>query len=567
MPKRARELALPCAWIALDVDTLTPAAATALTAALVEWRGFGHASLSATPDNLKRRVVLECERVVELTEHKPVVAAVEAWLRERVGEGIEFDGAASGDVARVWYLPAQGAAAGVFVGEPIDVDRALADSKAHAEPEREHVQGDGPHVGEGGRNAMMTREGGKLRRIGLSTATIAAALHQINRRRCDPPLEDDEVETIARSIGKYAAEPDADNAKPEPGELLGTIYSGAALLETMATPTRWLVDGWVSEGASVLIGAHGGTGKSWLALQAAACLAAGQPFLGLATQCRRTLLYAAEDRADVLRWRLRSICAGLSIAPATLDENLIVIDQSRKPAELMGRDRYGALGFAPLFEVLADELGERQTDVLVIDSASDAFGGNEIARAEVRRYICEVQRLVPDAGAVLHVVHVDKAHRPRTRQRAGLLGPLLLGTTASANDGNSRAQPTRTRTAEGGKPTPPTRAACWSWRRTITDRPARSSRCASTRRPGLVADYARPLADSWTASSGAPPSATSCASCSRPKRPASQCTPPSAPTRTRTGGCKSRGSCRRDSRAARGARRYSTCCCVGAARG
>ncbi len=240
----------------------------------------------------------------------------------------------------------------------------------------------------------------------------------------------------------------------------------------------------------------------------------------------------------MLRWRLRSICAGLSIAPATLDENLIVIDQSRKPAELMGRDRYGALGFAPLFEVLADELGERQTDVLVIDSASDAFGGNEIARAEVRRYICEVQRLVPDAGAVLQAASRRQGARPRTRQRAGLLGLDCLAQTSVRQRWElSRPADEGTRTAEGGKPILPTRAACWSWRRTSRTGPGAELALRFDAEAGIfVADHPRPLADSGTASSGAPPSATSCASCSRPKRPASQCTPPSAPTRTRTGG-------------------------------
>ncbi len=162
----------------------------------------------------------------------------------------------------------------------------------------------------------------------------------------------------------------------------------------------------------MLMGAHGGAGKSWLALQVG-CVPrrrGGRSWASSRERQADVLLYAAEDRAEVLRWRLRCIVQALQIDPATLGDWLTLIDQSRLPAELVGPDRYGVFAFAPLFEVLADELRKRKADVLIIDSASDAFGGNEIARAEVRRYICEVQRLVPDDGAVVHVVHVDKAH-------------------------------------------------------------------------------------------------------------------------------------------------------------
>jgi Bifunctional DNA primase/polymerase, N-terminal/Primase C terminal 1 (PriCT-1) len=40
----------------------------------------------------------------------------------------------------------------------------------------------------GGRNEALTREAGKLRRLGLSTDTISAALQQVNLERCEPPL-------------------------------------------------------------------------------------------------------------------------------------------------------------------------------------------------------------------------------------------------------------------------------------------------------------------------------------------------------------------------------------------
>src|SRR5215471_3811566 len=145
------------------------------------------------------------------------------------------------------------------------------------------------------------------------------------------------------------------------------MYSAGQLLAGVPEPTQWIVDGWVSEGASVLLGAHGGTGKSLLALQLAACLAAGRRFLGLATHMQRVLFYSAEDPKARVQWRLQRICNKLGIAPQAIAEYLHVIDQTRLPAELIGRDRHGAFGFAPMFDALAATIREYGIEFLIVD--------------------------------------------------------------------------------------------------------------------------------------------------------------------------------------------------------
>lgn len=61
-------------------------------------------------------------------------------------------------------------------------------------------------VVEGGRNDYLTRLAGVLRRANVSTETIRQALATENEERLVPPLEDQEVETIVQSIGRYEAE-------------------------------------------------------------------------------------------------------------------------------------------------------------------------------------------------------------------------------------------------------------------------------------------------------------------------------------------------------------------------
>lgn len=60
-------------------------------------------------------------------------------------------------------------------------------------------------VGEGGRNAYLTQIGGGLRRSGLDEGEILAALLVRNQKN-QPPLDESEVRTIAKSVSNY--EPD-----------------------------------------------------------------------------------------------------------------------------------------------------------------------------------------------------------------------------------------------------------------------------------------------------------------------------------------------------------------------
>lgn len=61
-------------------------------------------------------------------------------------------------------------------------------------------------IEEGSRNAVMASIAGALRRKGLSYEAILAALLVENNNRCNPPLEDKEVDIIARSISRYTPE-------------------------------------------------------------------------------------------------------------------------------------------------------------------------------------------------------------------------------------------------------------------------------------------------------------------------------------------------------------------------
>jgi putative DNA primase/helicase len=72
----------------------------------------------------------------------------------------------------------------------------------------------GGTIPQGERNTVLTSMAGSMRRTGFSEAAILAALMETNRERCDPPLADAEVCTVAKSIGRKNPAPGAE-AIPE----------------------------------------------------------------------------------------------------------------------------------------------------------------------------------------------------------------------------------------------------------------------------------------------------------------------------------------------------------------
>jgi putative DNA primase/helicase len=75
----------------------------------------------------------------------------------------------------------------------------------------------GERIPEGGRNSTLASLAGAMRRQGASYAVILAALTEANATQCDPPLDEAEVEAVARSISRYEPEPGrTPGPKPSP---------------------------------------------------------------------------------------------------------------------------------------------------------------------------------------------------------------------------------------------------------------------------------------------------------------------------------------------------------------
>lgn len=192
-------------------------------------------------------------------------------------------------------------------------------------------------------------------------------------------------------------------------------------------PQRFLIDGILPGGVVTLLGAHGGAGKSILALMAAACLVTGRSFMGKATEKCRVLFYSAEDPAPVIRRRLARICKHMNIRPGELSDGSLVLDATGSPT------LYNGAG-TPALAALRVDVQEFDPGVIIIDNASDTFDSNEIERARVREFIRLLASLVKENNAaVLLLAHIDK----QTAKNGGG-GEGYSGSTAWHNSARSR---------------------------------------------------------------------------------------------------------------------------------
>jgi putative DNA primase/helicase len=117
-------------------------------------------------------------------------------------------------------------------------------------------------IPEGERNVTLTRIAGSLRRRGLSEEEILEELRKINLQRCKPPLPNEEVAGIARSIARYApgsTKPQEQTHPPQaPAFALTDLGNAERLVHRHGNDIRydskskqWLVwDGkrWVKDG-------------------------------------------------------------------------------------------------------------------------------------------------------------------------------------------------------------------------------------------------------------------------------------------------------------------------------
>jgi len=314
---------------------------------------------------------------------------------------------------------ATGAAAVVCFGWG-NVDKVAADLRAHDPAARLVLV---PDVGKEDAAAKIAAEHG----------CAVAYLPQGEANNFDAnDLMQREGGDVLAALLESASEP----PKPEP--LLKPVSVGDVLTHP-APPPAFVWDDYLPRGVVALFGAHGGTGKSTIALMLAVATVTGRPLFGVATEQSPAVFVSLEDGARIVRHRLAGICRAWGIDPMALG-GLHIVDGTENP-ELFAADARSAGNVTAAYLELARLVESTRAGLVVVDNASDSFGGDEINRRQVRgfmRALVQVARLTDCAVCLL--AHVDKG-TSRNRKAEG--GEGYSGSTAWHNSARSRLFMTR----------------------------------------------------------------------------------------------------------------------------
>jgi len=156
------------------------------------------------------------------------------------------------------------------------VNLVTAEATGDARGDRQQATGgqvaadDGGPIPAGQRNATLTSLAGSMRRRGMTTSAILGALRAENIARCDPPLDQRDVERIATSVARYQPEPEA--AQPRKGRIqrvghVATEYVDFALNPQARSPFGYegldaTLRGGIAPGELAVLAAGAYTGKT-----------------------------------------------------------------------------------------------------------------------------------------------------------------------------------------------------------------------------------------------------------------------------------------------------------------
>lgn len=157
----------------------------------------------------------------------------------------------------------------------------------------------------------------------------------------------------------------------------------------------WTLDGWFATKTVGMLFGPGGVGKTLLVQQLANCVAQGEPFFGLETRKMPVLAVMCEDDETEIKRRQLDINEWLNVDeilgsapencyfwPRVGEDNIVVTFPSQGAAETQ---KY----FATLCEQIVAVKAKHDADeiLVVLDNATDLFGGNENVRREVNTFI------------------------------------------------------------------------------------------------------------------------------------------------------------------------------------
>lgn len=285
---------------------------------------------------------------------------------------------------------------------PVEVAQAIV--KLLDQPTVPRPSTSGPNEGivhEGGRNQYLTKVGGALKRHASSFDAVLNCLREVNQNQCVPPLRDDEVVTIARSVMRY---PTTDGPAPR---LTSHDLVTLDLSTVKPEPVHWLWRDRIPLGRITMIEGDGGVAKSWLTMDIAAHVTTGRPFYPDGSKCPQgnvIIVSAEDDPAEVIVPRLIGQQADLTKVKAVSAVN---DSDGERPFTLENVDR---------LELLIQDVSPK---LVIIDPIVAYLGSTDMNSAKgVRALLTPLQNIAQKYQlAIIIVRHLNKASEQGAQYR------------------------------------------------------------------------------------------------------------------------------------------------------
>ena len=196
---------------------------------------------------------------------------------------------------------------------------------------------------------------------------------------------------------------------PEAKEKVGAFGADWTELEKRTVPERrWFIEGWLSadEGYTVLYSGRGGTGKSATVLDLMRSLATGEPWCGMEIKRGAKSMYiGCEDSEEELTRRIQRRMGHGEQVPTGV---IRMVSRLGMENILCSVGKDGKLKVEPFYKELrkrAKEFFRADGGVLILDTLSDIFSGNENDRSHVSQFVKhQLNRLGRDVGVTIIVL-------------------------------------------------------------------------------------------------------------------------------------------------------------------
>ncbi|MBN8963799.1 MAG: AAA family ATPase [Rhizobiales bacterium] len=159
-----------------------------------------------------------------------------------------------------------------------------------------------------------------------------------------------------------------------------------------AAEREWFLTGLIPHRQVTLLSGDGGVGKSLLALQIGAASALAVETLGLQPRAGRVLYVGAEDEAEEFHRRLEDICAAHDRDISDLTD-LRIVPLADQDALLSVPHKDAGMTHTQLWARVDRFVKEWKPRLVVLDTAADLFGGDEIKRNQVRHFVSMLRKM------------------------------------------------------------------------------------------------------------------------------------------------------------------------------